>query len=103
MQKYISFLHLTEQGQVLPPEETAGVYAKMLAITESFGGKTLEVWTAGGDYDFVAISEYPTIEAAYKAGVKVNQLGVIRVVGGPTFPVETFISTASEQREPVAV
>ena len=63
----------------------------------------MEIWTAGGDFDFVAISEFPTEEAAFKARVKLNQLGVARVDGGPTFPIGTFLSAAAEQREPVAV
>lgn len=103
MQKYISFLRLTEKGQALPPEETAKTYPEMLGVIESFGGRTLETWTAGGDYDFVAISEFPSDEAAYRARVKLSQFGVLRVVGGPTFPIETFLSAVAEKREPAVV
>jgi uncharacterized protein with GYD domain len=103
MQKYISFLTLTEKGQEVPPAKIHEVYTQMLGITESFGGKTLEIYTAGGDFDFVAISEFPSEEAAFKARVKLNQLGFARLEGGPTFSIETFLSAASEQRVPAAV
>lgn len=103
MQKYISFLRLTEKGLGVPPAKIHDVYTQMLGITESFGGRTLEVWTAGSDYDFVAFSEFPTEEAAFKARVKLSQLGFARLEGGPTFSIETFLSTASEERVPAVV
>lgn len=101
MHKYISFLRLTEKGQSVPPEKAADVYGQMLSITELFGGKTLEIWTAGGEYDFVTITEFPNEEAAFQARVKLNQLGVARIDGMPTFPVETFLAAAGQKVEAV--
>lgn len=103
MIKYLSFMRLTEQGQALPPDKVADIYARMLKTTESYGGKTLEIWTTAGDYDFVTIAEFPTDEAAFKCRVKLNQFGVARIDGGPTFPVDTYLAAVNEVREPVAV
>ena len=103
MLKYITFMRLTDKGQMTPPEKVADVYKQMLAITESFGGKTLEIWTAMGKYDFVAISEFPSTDAAFKSMVKLNQLGIARLEGGPTYPVEVYLAAATEKREPVMV
>ena len=103
MVKYLSFMRLTDQGQTQPPAKVADVYAKMLNITESYGGKTLEIWTTAGEYDFVTVAEFPTDEDAFKCRIKLNQLGVARIDGGPTFPVDTYLAAVNEVREPVAV
>lgn len=103
MQKYMTFMRLTDKGQATPPDKVAEIYKQMLAITESYGGKTLEIWTAGGEYDFVTIAEFPTDEASFKARVKLNQLGVARLDGGPTYPVEVYLAAAAEKRELVKV
>lgn len=103
MQKYITFMRLTDKGQLTPPEKVAEVYKQMIAISESFGGKILEIWTGYGKYDFVTINEFPTAEAAFKSMVKLNQLGVARLEGGPTYPVEAYLAAATEKREPALV
>ena len=97
MVKYITFLRLTDKGQLTPPDKVAEVYQQMIAVTESFGGKILETWTASGDYDFVSIGEFPTDEAAFKARVKLNQMAVARLDGGPTFPIEVYLAAAAER------
>lgn len=103
MVKYLSFMRLTDRGQTQPAEKVADVYAQMLKVTESYGGKTLEIWATAGEYDFVTIAEFPTDEDAYKCRIKLNQLGVARIDGGPTFPVDTYLATVMETRQPVAV
>ena len=103
MQKYLTFMRLTDKGQMMPPEKIGDVYKQMLAITESFGGKTLEIWATAGEYDFVTIAEFPSDEASFKARIKLNQLGVARLDGGPTYPVETYLAAATEKRELVTV
>ncbi|HET9782884.1 MAG TPA: GYD domain-containing protein [Candidatus Dormibacteraeota bacterium] len=103
MQKYLTFMRLTDKGQTTPPEKVGELYKQMLAITESFGGKTLEVWTTAGEYDFVTIAEFPNDEASFKARIKLNQLGVARLDGGPTYPVDVFLAAAMEKRELVKV
>ena len=102
MQKYMSFMRLTEKGQMTPPEKVAEIYTKMLGITESYGGKTLEVWTGLAEYDFVSITEFPTDEAAFKTTIKINQLGVGRFFGAPTFTVDAYLAAAAEKKELVA-
>lgn len=103
MIKYLSFLRMTDRGQATPPEKIAEVYSKMLAITEAYGGKTLEIWCTAGDYDFVTLADFPSDEAAFKVRTKLNQLDLVRVDGGPTFPIETYLAAAAEMKEPVAV
>lgn len=103
MYKGITFMKLTEKGQLLPPEKAPIVLAKINEIVKTYGG-TLE-WTLAttGRYDFVALVEYPDEQSAFKARTKIMELGLFHLESASAFPVEVFLEAVKEQKVLVAV
>ncbi|MGA8296422.1 MAG: GYD domain-containing protein, partial [Acidimicrobiales bacterium] len=72
--KYITLLKLTPKGREHLPE-AKDILTKVTGVTEQFGGKLESVWATGGQYDFIAVAKYPNPEVAFKARVKLAELG----------------------------
>jgi uncharacterized protein with GYD domain len=103
MIKVIALCKLTEKGQVLAPDKAPVVLAKTQEIAAAYGGKLKEIWATNGRYDFVVLAEYPDELAAFKAYVKINELGVFHMESATAFPVEAYIEALKESKVLVAV
>ena len=64
---------------------------KITFFVEEQKGELKDTFALMGPWDFVAIVEYPTVEAAFKAHAKVATLDVIEVETFPVEEVELFI------------
>lgn len=103
MIKFITFVKLTEKGQLLPPEKAPIVLAKVQEITKAYGGKVEFMWATTGRYDFVSLAEYPDEPAAFKARTKIMELGLFHLESMVAFPVEAFIEAVKEDKVLVTV
>ncbi len=99
----ITFIKLTEKGQLLPPEKAAETLAKVNEITQAYGGKISQIWASGGRYDFVSLTEYPDEEMAFKSRTKIMELGLFHMESTPVFPIEKFLEAVAEQKVLVTV
>lgn len=77
MPTYVSLLHWTEQG-IKNYKDTPSRVEDASKLTESFGGRLREVLYTVGEYDLVAISEYPDDETATAVLLQIGSLGGIR-------------------------
>ena len=64
---------------------------KIRFFVEEQKGELGEVFAMMGPWDFFAIVQYPTVEAAFKAHARVAALEVIEVETFPVEEVELFI------------
>ena len=103
MIKTITFVRLTEKGQVLPPDKAPAILAKVQEIAKTYGGKVEVMWATTGRYDFVTLAEYPDDMAAFKSRVKITELGLFHLETTLAFPVEAYIQALAEKKELVAV
>lgn len=100
MVTFITFAKLTEKGQMYPPEKAPEILNKVTEITQIYGGKIQYIWATGGRFDFVTIAEYPDDELAFKARVKIQELGLFFLESTPVFPVETYLKALREEKVP---
>jgi uncharacterized protein with GYD domain len=103
MFKTITFVKLTEKGQVLPPDKAPAMLAKVQEIVKTYGGKVEFMWATTGRYDFVTLAEYPDEMAAFKSRIKITELGLFHLETAVAFPVEAYIQALAEKKELVAV
>lgn len=103
MLKTITFVKLTEKGQVLPPDKAPAILAKVQEIVKTYGGKVEFMWATTGRYDFVTLAEYPDEMAAFKSRIKITELGLFHLDSTVAFPVEAYIQALAEKKELVAV
>ncbi len=103
MFKTITFVKLTEKGQVLPPDKAPAILAKVQEIVKTYGGKVEFMWATTGRYDFVTLAEYPDEMAAFKSRIKITELGLFHLENAVAFPVEAYIQALAEKKELVAV
>ena len=101
--KFITFVRLTEKGQLLPPDKAPTALAKVNEIVLAYGGKIDFMWATTGRYDFVSVAEYPTEEAAFKARTKIMELGMFHLDSTIAFPVEAFMEAVAEKKVLVTV
>lgn len=90
--KYITLLNLTPMGRE-HLREAKDILIKVTGVTEQFGGKLESVWATVGQYDFVAVAEYPNPEVAFKARIKLAELGYFVLEGLEAFDIEFFLAT----------
>ena len=103
MLKFITFVKLTEHGQLLPPEKAPQILAKVEEITRTYGGKIDFMWATTGRYDFISVAEYPDETAGFKARTKIMELGLFHLESTVLFPVETYMEAVAEKKVLVAV
>jgi len=88
MPKYVTLMSLTDQGirtiKDLPQRLAAG-----RKLVESTGGKLLDFYVVMGEWDYVAITEGPTDEAALTTLLALGSGGSVRTLTMKAFEMET--------------
>jgi uncharacterized protein with GYD domain len=95
MALYVQLVKLSRAGVMKLPE-LAGDFAKVQAFNESLGGKFLYVVACFGEYDFVALADYPDEVAALKGAAYAAAQGNATIQTLPARPIEEFFKLVSE-------
>jgi uncharacterized protein with GYD domain len=95
MALYVQLVKLSREG-VTRIREIAGDFAKVQAFNESLGGKFLYVVACFGEYDFVALADYPDEVAALKGAAYAAAQGNASIQTLPARPIDEFFKIVSE-------
>ncbi len=76
---YVSLVNFTHEGLKTMKSKGVGRSDVVKRNVESLGGKLLDAYYCLGEFDVVAISEFPNNRAAMKAGVLNASMGHIRI------------------------
>lgn len=95
MALYVQLVKLSREG-VTRIREVAGDFAKVQSFNESLGGKFLYVVACFGEYDFVALAEYPDEIAALKGAAYAAAQGNATIQTLPARPIDEFFKIMSE-------
>ncbi len=95
MALYVQLVKLSREG-VMKIREVAGDFAKVQQFNESLGGKFLYVVACFGEYDFVALAEYPNEVAALKGAAYAAAQGNASIQTLPARPIDEFFKLMSE-------
>ena len=90
MPTYISLINLTEQGIKNIKDAPARLKASTEAI-EAAGGRMIGFYTVMGQYDYIAITEAPSDEAATIQLLALGAQGNLRTTTLKAFPAEEFV------------
>ena len=82
-------MKLTEQG-IKNVKDAPEQYNAAFSALEKSGGKVLGFWIAIGEYDYIAIGENTSDEAALAFAVGLSALGNVRVESVKLFTKEQF-------------
>ena len=63
MPTYVTLYKWTEQG-IKNVKGAPARIAESMKVAEAMGGKVLNVWVTMGEYDLIAVSEWPSDEVA---------------------------------------
>jgi len=77
MPTYVSLIHWTEQG-IKGYKDSTSRAADFTKLVESSGGRARELLWTVGEYDIVAVVDFPDDETATAALLRVGSLGNIR-------------------------
>ncbi len=99
MPRYIRLVKLTREG-AMNIKELPDRLAKGRQYLESLGGKLVEAYAVSGPYDFVAIIDAPSDEAALKHGIYATQTGFVEILTMPATPAENFLKLIGEVPKP---
>ena len=77
MSKYIALFKLTEQG-IQDIKSAPQRVEQAVSGIESLGGKLVDFYMVMGEYDYVAIAEFPNDEAAMTFLMALGSLGNVR-------------------------
>jgi uncharacterized protein with GYD domain len=83
MPVYVSLVKFTEQGIITMKEQGIPRSDAVQRNVESLGGRLLDAYYCLGEYDVVAILEFPNNKAAMKAAVLNSSLGHIKITTMP--------------------
>ena len=83
MPVYVSLVKFTEQGISTMKQQGIARSETVQRNVESLGGRLLDAYYCLGEYDVVAILEFPNNRAAMKAAVLNASLGHIRITTMP--------------------
>lgn len=86
MSVYVSLVKFTEHGISTMKQQGIARSEAVQRNVESLGGKLLDAYYCLGEYDVVAILEFPNNRAAMKAAVLNASLGHIRITTMPAVP-----------------
>ncbi len=89
MVTYMLLMNLTEQG-IKSIKNAPERYEAAFKTLEKSGGKVIGFWIALGEYDYVAIGENTSDEAALAFAVGLSALGNVRVESVKLFSKEQF-------------
>jgi len=87
---YVALIKLTPEGRE-GLKEAPRYLDKIKLFVEEQKGLLKTTFAMMGPWDFFAIVEYPTVEAAFTAHAKIATLDVIEVETFPVEEVELFI------------
>jgi uncharacterized protein with GYD domain len=91
---YVQLVKLSREG-VMRIREVARDFAKVQAFNESLGGKFLYVVACFGEYDFVALADYPDEVAALKGAAYAAAQGNATIQTLPARPIDEFFQLMS--------
>jgi uncharacterized protein with GYD domain len=77
MPAYVTLIHWTEQG-VKNFKDTTQRAEDFSKLVESTGGRVRELLWTVGDYDIVAVTDFPDEETGVASMLKVSSLGHVR-------------------------
>ena len=77
MATYVTLIHWTEQG-IKDYKDTISRAEEYSKLVESSGGRVRELLWTVGEYDIVAVTEFPNDEAGTAVLLKAGSLGNIR-------------------------
>lgn len=83
MLTYISLVKFTRDGITTLKDQGIARSENVKATIESLGGKLIAAYYCLGEYDVVAIHEFPDNKSAMKASVLTSSLGAYRVTTMP--------------------
>ncbi len=83
---FVSLVKFTEQGITTMKQQGISRSDTVQKNVESMGGKLLSAYYCLGEYDVVAILEFPNNRAAMKAAVLNASLGHIKITTMPAVP-----------------
>jgi uncharacterized protein with GYD domain len=83
MPVYVSLVKFTEQGISTMKQQGIARSDAVQRNVESLGGQLLDAYYCLGEYDVVAILEFPNNSAAMKAAVLNSSLGHIKITTMP--------------------
>jgi uncharacterized protein with GYD domain len=89
MVTYMLLMKLTEQG-IKNIKDAPDRYNAAFKALEKAGGKVIGFWIAIGEYDYVAIGESVSDEAALAFAVGLSALGNLRVESVKLFSKQQF-------------
>jgi len=95
MALYVQLVKLTREGASKIREVSAD-FAKVQSFTASLVGKFLYVVACFGEYDFVALADYPDEVAALKGAAYAAAQGNATIQTLPARPIEDFFKIMSE-------
>ena len=93
---YVSLVNFTHEGLKTMKTKGVGRSDMVKKNVESFGGKLVHAYYCLGEFDVVAILEFPTNRAAMKAGVLNASMGHIRIRTMPAVSREEWKSVLKE-------
>ncbi|MBI4400323.1 MAG: GYD domain-containing protein [Nitrospirae bacterium] len=83
MPVYVSLIKFTQQGISTMKQQGIARSAAVQRNIDSMGGRLLDAYYCLGDYDVVAILEFPNNRTAMKAAVLNSSLGHIKITTMP--------------------
>src|SRR5215467_6540814 len=95
MALYVQLVKFNREG-VMRIREVAGDFAAVQQFNESIGGKFLYVVACLGEYDFVALADYPDEVAAFKGAAYAAAQGNATIQTLPARPIDEFFKIMSE-------
>jgi uncharacterized protein with GYD domain len=89
MPTYIGLYKVTDQG-VKAIKDASGRVEAAIKAAEKMGGKVIGFYAVMGEYDYVAIGEFPNDEVATTAAMATSSLGNVRITTLRAFTKEEF-------------
>lgn len=77
MPTYVSLIHWTDQG-IKNYKDTTSRAGDFIKLVESEGGRVRELLWTVGEYDLVAVADFPDDETGTAALLQVGSLGSVR-------------------------
>jgi len=89
MPRYITLMKLTEQG-IKDIKNAPQRLEKAAAAIGALGGKLVDFYTVMGEYDYVAVAEFPSDEAGMIFLLTLGSLGNVRTTTLKAFNTQQF-------------
>ena len=95
MPNYVILMKLTDQGAKTIKDGPGRIEAGIKAF-EKMGGKMIGFYAVMGEYDYVAVAEAPSDEAATTFSLALGSLGNVRTTSLRAFTKEEFTAMANK-------